>query len=91
MKAPKTIAGRLTEAIMRRVDEKLPELTPHDYNRIFEAVLAGLCHTEGVAVVPDNDWAFMAKISAWPKEKKKRFYVAMNQLFPEAGEGTEPE
>lgn len=68
---------------MRRVGEKLPELTPHDFNRIFEAVLAGLDHTEGVAVVPDNDWAFMAKITSWPKEKRKRFYLAVSQWFPE--------
>ena len=84
MKAPKTIAGQLTEAIMVRVDEKLPELIPHDYNRIFEAVLDGLDHTEGIAVVPDNDWAFMAVITSFPKEKKKRLYAAIKLLI--AGE-----
>ena len=87
MKAPKTIAGQLTEVIMGRVDEKLPELTPHDYNRIFEAVLAGLDDTDGIAVVPDNDWAFMAQITPWPREKKKRFYAAMRELFPEITSG----
>ena len=83
MKCPKTISGRLTNAIMDRVREKLPEITPHDNNRICEAIMAGLDHTEGIAVVPDNDWAFMAILTNWPKEKKKRFYLTVRKWFPE--------
>ena len=82
MWCPKTISGRLTQGIMDRIDEKLPKLTSHDYNRICEAILAGLDYTKGIAVVPDNDWAFMAVITAWPKEKRRRFYLAIKEWFP---------
>lgn len=83
MKGSKNITGRLTEAIMTRVREKLPDISTEFYNRIFEAVSAGLTHTDGIAVVPDNDWAFMAVITNWPKEKKQRFYNIVRQWFPE--------
>ncbi len=86
MKCPKTISGRLTEAIMGRVRDKLPEITTHDYNRVCESILAGLDHTEGIAVVPDNDWAFMATITNWPKEKRRQFYRAVNEWFPDSKE-----
>ena len=81
MDSPKTISGRLTEAIMARVSEKLPDMSTHDYNRVWESVQAGLDHTEGIAVVPDNDWAFMAEITNWPKEKKQRFYRTVRAMF----------
>ena len=87
MRTPNNIAGRLTEAIMGRVCEKLPDISTHDYNRICESVLAGLDHTEGIAVVPDNDWAFMAVITNWPKEKRQRFYRAVSEWFPSKDSG----
>ena len=82
MRGPKDINGRLTEIIMSQVREKLPGMTSHDYNRIFESVLSGLQDTDGITVVPDNDWAFMAVITDWPKEKRRRFYRAISEWFP---------
>ena len=83
MKGTNNLTGRLTEAIMGRVREKLPDIGTDVYNRIFESVSAGLDHTDGIAVVPDNDWAFMAVVTSWPKEKKRRFYETVRQWFPE--------
>ena len=82
MRCPNNISGRLTEAIMSRVREKLPDISAHDYNRVCESVLAGLDHTAGIAIVPDNDWAFMALVTDWPKEKRQRFYRAVSEWFP---------
>ena len=42
METPKTNAGRITERIMFKVREKLPEIETHEYNRTYEAVLAVL-------------------------------------------------
>ena len=48
MKTPETKAGRLTELVMARVRGKLPELPTHEYNRVYECVLAELnCHVLG--------------------------------------------
>ena len=83
MKGSNSITGQLTEAIMSRVSEKLPDIGTDVYNRIFESVSVGLNHTNGIAVVPDNDWAFMAVVTNWPKEKKQLFYKIVRQWFPE--------
>lgn len=48
MMTPETKAGRLTELVMARVRGKLPELPTHEYNRVYECVLAELnCHVLG--------------------------------------------
>jgi hypothetical protein len=48
MQTPDTKAGRLTELVMARVRGKLPELQTHEYNRVYECVLAELnCHVLG--------------------------------------------
>lgn len=48
MRTPDTKAGRLTELVMARVRGKLPELPTHEYNRVYECVLAELnCHVLG--------------------------------------------
>ena len=48
MKTPETKAGRLTELVMARIRGKLPELPTHEYNRVYECVLAELnCHVLG--------------------------------------------
>jgi len=38
METPDTRAGRFTAQAMRRVKKKLPEISTHDYNRVYEAV-----------------------------------------------------
>lgn len=48
MQTPETKAGRLTELVMARIRGKLPELPTHEYNRVYECVLAELnCHVLG--------------------------------------------
>lgn len=37
-----TKAGNLTEKIMAKVVERLPNIQTHEYNRIYEAVLSVL-------------------------------------------------
>jgi hypothetical protein len=45
MQTHNTKAGKLTEQIMARIWGKVPELTAHEYNRVYECVLAELqCH-----------------------------------------------
>lgn len=39
MQTPDTQAGFLTEKIMQRVKEKLPDIQVNEYNRTYEAVL----------------------------------------------------
>lgn len=39
MQTPNTEAGRLTEQVMAKVKAKLPDITTHEYNRTYEAVL----------------------------------------------------
>ncbi len=39
MQTPNNRAGRLTERVMAKVREALPELPTHEYNRTYEAVL----------------------------------------------------
>lgn len=48
--------GRLTDKIMLRVSDKLPELSTHEYNRTHEAVRASLieeCEDIPVKLHPD--------------------------------------
>lgn len=39
---PRTEAGQLTELTMLAVRERLPDISTHQYNRIYEAVLETL-------------------------------------------------
>ena len=46
-----------------------------------EAKTIVLALTPGKTVVPDNDWAMMAVITEWPKEKKLQFYSMVRSMF----------
>ena len=35
----------------------------------------------GMVLVPDNDWAFMARVTALPADRKRKFYEAIEILF----------
>lgn len=48
MEPTKNTAGRLTEAIMARVKGRLPEISTHEYNRTYEAVLETLKSADGI-------------------------------------------
>ncbi len=79
MKTPKTPQGKLTEHIMA----KMPEMPVEQYNRVYSAVLGGLNTADeiSIAVVPDNDWAMMAVLTEWPKQKKDQFYKLVRSMF----------
>ncbi len=81
MEAPKGISGRLTESIMARVRERLPDIETHEYNRTWEAVYDGLENTDDVMVVPDNDWAVVAKFSNLSMKSKRAIIAMMNELI----------
>lgn len=81
MDTPKGISGRLTESIMSRVRERLPDIGTHEYNRTYEAVLDGLENTEDVMVVPDNDWAVVAKFRNLPMKRKRAIIAMMDVLL----------
>lgn len=87
MKTKINIASKVTEAIMAQVSEKLRDIETYEYNRTFEAVYNVLSsimkqsdNPYGAVLVPDNDWAFMAKVTALPTDKKRRFYKAIQLL-----------
>ncbi len=88
MKPQKNVAGKITEDIMAQIRERLPNIKTNEYNRVYEAVysvLSGLMacgdNENSVVLAPNNDWAFMAKVTALSKEKKRKFYEAVQVLF----------
>ena len=76
METPRTPAGKLTDHIMAA----LPEV--ENYNGIYTAVLGALNDADsvGLAIVPDNDHAFMAVVTRWPVAKRQRFYRAVKLM-----------
>ena len=52
----------------------MPELG--DYNGVYTAVLGALNDADsvGLAIVPDNDHAFMSVVTNWPVARRQRFY-----------------
>lgn len=77
METPRTSAGKLTEHIMAA----LPEA--ENYNAVWAAVLGALNDADsvGLAIVPDNDHAFMAMIMNWPVAKRQRFYRTVKAML----------
>jgi len=76
METPRTPVGRLTDHIMAA----MPELG--NYNDIYIAVLGALKNADlvGLAIVPNNDHAFMTVITNWPVAKRQRFYRAVKLM-----------
>jgi len=74
MMTPDTKAGRLTDHIMARVRGKLPELPTHEYNRVYECVLAELnCHVLG-------------ETHEIPEASARCSNIVLGRTSPEAGE-----
>lgn len=82
METPRTREGRLTEHIMAQVSERMSDFDSGTYNRIYEGVLAGLGSAGELklAIVPDNDWGFMAKFAALPPKAKRAVMRAADEL-----------
>lgn len=69
METPRTKAGRLTNHIMAA----MPEMDTGQYNAVYIAVLGALNNIDavGLAIVPENDWAFMARFSVLSEPAKR--------------------
>lgn len=68
-----TVETRITERVMRRVKDKIPDLDTASYNRVWESIHGELCdfETHSIVIVPDNDWAVVAKYSKLPMRVKR--------------------
>ena len=69
METPKNREGRLTEFVMRNLND----FTTAQYNQIWGQVYNGLkqAHEVNIAIVPNNDRAFMAIFSELSLKKRK--------------------
>lgn len=72
---------RCTTAILR-TDRELSK----DFREQVAQMLTDMV-PPGHVVVPDNDWAFMARVTAMEPQRKKAFYkaaYALMEAFPES-------
>jgi hypothetical protein len=97
MKTPETKAGRLTELVMARVRGKLPELPTHEYNRVYECVLAELnCHVLGETyeiqeiTPPDSKCMEHIKMLLESAGSSKAFFINAGYTKPESDKPSAP-